>query len=100
MHVLYVSFDEVPSFKGASTHILSGLRDVIQHYRTTLISLGASKLPSSARFTHAPVLIPERNYLRRALEFRSHISNVLSRKRFDVIHFRGPFEGLSIVMSG
>jgi len=98
--VAFITFDEIPSFKGASTHVLAGLRHLLPQHQLTLISLGANILPAEQNFRHQPLEIRERNYLRRALEFQSRVSELLSRETYDLIHFRGPFEGLAAIDSG
>ena len=98
--LLYLSFDEVPSFKGASTHILGGLRVPCREFEVTLVTLGELQLPDSAGFRHRPLAIRERNYLRRALLFRRRIEELLARGKWDLLHFRGPFEGLPAVRTG
>jgi len=100
MKILYAAFDEVPSFKGASTHILSGLRYAAESHQVTLVTLGSYCIPARKGLNHRPVLIQEKNYLRRALLFREHIERVISKNSFDLMHFRGPFEGVPIVSLG
>jgi glycosyltransferase involved in cell wall biosynthesis len=94
MHILYASFDEVPSFKAASTHILANCRQALNRHRLVLLTLGETALPAHAGFLHVPAAIREKNYLRRGLAFREFVRRRLVRERPDVFHFRTPWEGL------
>lgn len=108
IRAVYASFDEVPSFKAASTHILAncravaGDRSVEQHhaegraldYELELVSLGEVRLPSFPGFRHSPVSFAEPNYLRRGERFRGHVRRLLLSRRPDLLHFRTPWEGL------
>lgn len=95
MRIVYASFDEVPSFKAASTHILANCRPALHHrHWLELITLGDIALPAQAGFRHVPAALRERNYLRRGLAFRDFVRRRLVRERPDVFHFRTPWEGL------
>lgn len=94
MKITYASFDEVPSFKAASTHILANCRLAMRRHALSLLSLGDVVLPSVAGFCHAPLAIRERNYLRRGEAFREYVHQHLRASRPDVFHFRTPWEGL------
>ncbi|MEI7869820.1 MAG: glycosyltransferase [Candidatus Methylumidiphilus sp.] len=94
MKIIYASFDEVPSFKAASTHILANCRLAMRSHRLLLLSLGSVALPSAAGFCHAPVAIQEKNYLRRGEAFRQYVLKQLLAEPPDVFHFRTPWEGL------
>jgi glycosyltransferase involved in cell wall biosynthesis len=94
MKITYASFDEVPSFKAASTHILANCRLAMRQHDLLLLSLGEVALPPVAGFSHAPAAIRERNYLRRGEAFRSYVHRHLLASRPDVFHFRTPWEGL------
>ena len=94
MKITYASFDEVPSFKAASTHILANCRLAMRQHDLLLLSLGEVALPPIAGFSHAPAAIRERNYLRRGEAFRSYVHRHLLASRPDVFHFRTPWEGL------
>lgn len=97
MRILYVSFDEVPSYKGASTHILSGIRVPVEAHHITLLTLGTISLPRQKNFLHVPLRIEEKNYLKRALLFQERVKQFIADNKYDLIHFRGPFEGASAV---
>lgn len=94
MNIVYASFDEVPSFKAASTHILANCRKVAERYRLSLLTLGEVVLPARGGFRHLPLSLRERNYLRRGLAFREYVRCRLVRDRPDLLHFRTPWEGL------
>lgn len=99
MKIDFISFDQVPSFKGASQHILGGLRKVIDHHDVRLISLGESALPVIRRLVHHPLAIKEKNYLKRGLRFRERVHALLSAKS-DLVHFRTPWEGVAVADRG
>ncbi|MGZ8219320.1 glycosyltransferase family 4 protein [Methylomagnum sp.] len=94
MRIVYASFDEVPSFKAASTHILANCRPALSRHRLELITLGDIALPAQAGFLHVPAALREKNYLRRGLAFRDFVRRRLVRERPQVFHFRTPWEGL------
>lgn len=94
MHIVYASFDEVPSFKAASTHILANCRPALHRHRLELITLGDIALPAQAGFRHLPAALREKNYLRRGLLFRDVVRRRLAREKPTVFHFRTPWEGL------
>lgn len=100
MRIVFASFDEVPSFKGASTHILAGLRGAIEKHSVYLATLGKVRLPSSPGFSHHPFHIQERNLLRRGLLFRARIQSLLDEIAPDLVHFRSPWEGIAAIKSG
>ncbi|MDD5035508.1 MAG: glycosyltransferase family 4 protein [Methylococcaceae bacterium] len=94
MKIVYASFDEVPSYKAASTHILANCRKPMLRHRLILLSLGEVVLPPSAGFIHIPAAIREKNYLRRGEFFRAFVQQQLLAEQPDVFHFRTPWEGL------
>ena len=97
--ITYASFDEVPSLKGASHHILSGLRRCTAARKVNLISLGASPLEYE-NLRHFPQAISEPNTLKRGLAFRTRVRQLLRRNPSDLIHFRSPWEGLAALEAG
>ena len=99
--IIYATFDQVPSFKGASTHILSSCRDSYRFGKeVSLFSLGEQKIPDSEFFKHYPVNIVEKNYLVRAEKFQKRLSDFLRNNEFASGHFRGPFEGRVLLEHG
>lgn len=95
--LLYACFDEVPSFKGASTHVLAVCRSLRRRFDVELVTLGENPLPRTAGFTHRPIALAEPNFLRRGEQFRAHVERVIEARRPARAHFRSPWEGLSIV---
>ncbi len=100
MRILYASFDEVPSFKGASTHILSSCRTLVREHELHLVTLGAVTLPRIHGLHHHPLPLIERNYLRRGMQFRERVANLAREVRPEVVHFRSPWEGLALIERG
>jgi len=105
VRVLYASFDEIPSHKGASVHVLSICRRVLERAAVHLYTLGSITLPSSGgadgpSFRHHPQLIDAPNYLERGLEFRRRVEHALRLHAPDLVHFRSPWEGLPAVRRG
>lgn len=94
IRTVYASFDEVPSFKAASTHILANCRAIAGRYELDLITLGELALPGFRGFRHRPVSFDEPNYLRRGERFRAHVRRQLLDDPPRLLHFRGPWEGL------
>ena len=80
--VFYASFDEVPSFKGASTHILANCRAILRHFELTLVTLGDNPLPSitHGHFKHIPLGISHTNYLIRGKKFRQSPQKPFSKR--------------------
>lgn len=85
----------MPSYKGASTHILAFCRALAQEHRVTLLTLGDRPLPPWHGFTHGVFPLDEPNPLRRGLAFRERVSAWLTRHPVDVVHFRSPWEGVA-----
>ena len=100
MKVLYASFDEVPSFKGASTHILSSSRASVRAHELHLVTLGGVTLPRLYGLRHHPQPLTEPNYLRRGLAFRARVACIAHDIRPDVGHFRSPWEGIALLDAG
>lgn len=100
MRVVYASFDEVPSLKGASLHVLATCRGVAREHPVDLVTLGDVALPAGPRFAHHPQPLSEPNYLRRGEAFRGRVGRALERLRPDLVHFRGPWEGVAAVRRG
>jgi glycosyltransferase involved in cell wall biosynthesis len=94
MHIVYASFDAVPSFKAASTHLLANCRAPARRHELTLLTLGDTALPARGGFRHQAANLKERNYLRRGFAFRDFVRSHLQLIRPAVFHFRTPWEGL------
>lgn len=98
--ILYVTFDVVPSPKGAAIHI--------QHFAKALAGFGALQLISVAPgddfisgelcpgVQHLQIPAVGGNLITRVMNFRRLLHSWLNGKHFNVIHFRSPFEGLWI----
>jgi glycosyltransferase involved in cell wall biosynthesis len=97
--VLYASFDEVPSHKGASAHILAICRGVRQRHALHLLSLGQVRLTASG-FVHHPQHLEEPNYLARAEAFRRRLEPLLDQIAPALVHVRSPWEGLPVLRRG
>lgn len=100
MRVVYASFDEVPSLKGASLHVLATCRGVVREHALDLVTLGEVALPRGERFAHHPQPLSEPNYLRRGQAFRDRVARALERLGPELVHFRGPWEGIAAVRRG
>ena len=97
---MYASFDEVPSFKGASTHILSGLRSIVRQKTVHLVTLGSVAIRPNAGLHHHPLHIREQNVLKRGLAFREQVRSLARRLKPDLVHFRSPWEGIALLDVG
>jgi glycosyltransferase involved in cell wall biosynthesis len=95
LKISYLSYDEVPSFKGASTHILSFCKALMQEHETTLLTLGAVELPHQRNFAHRKVELKATNPLERGLEFRDICKRFIKSYSADVLHVRSPWEGIA-----
>lgn len=100
MRILYASFDEVPSYKGASTHILSSSRQLVREHELHLVTLGSVVLPALDGLRHHPQHLDEPNYLRRGLLFRQRVAAMAQKIAPDRVHFRSPWEGLPLLELG
>lgn len=100
MRIAFVSFDEVPSFKGASAHILSGLRAATREHEVHLLTLGERPLRPASGIRHHVFPIREQNLLARGLRFRELVEKRVRLIRPDIVHFRSPWEGIPIVRAG
>lgn len=95
--LLYASFDEIPSFKGASTHVLSVCRSLRRDFDLHLLTLGAQQLPARPGFTHHSLVLSEPNMLRRGERFRERVAQAIRSLQPDLAHFRSPWEGLPLI---
>jgi glycosyltransferase involved in cell wall biosynthesis len=95
--LLYVSFDQVPSAKGASTHIEANVRALGARFGSViLVSPGPRDLPARPFAPGVRQIVlgcPDRDLVGRVLTFRAKLEAVLRRQAFDLIHFRSPYEG-------
>lgn len=102
--LLYVSFDIVPSPKGAAVHIAQFARTLAARYGALqLVTVSASSSDGAAPHSYQERLAPGiehlslpafgNNFLDRVLCFRRFLENWCSSRYFDIVHFRSPFEG-------
>jgi glycosyltransferase involved in cell wall biosynthesis len=99
--LLYVSFDQVPAPKGASTHIEAFAAGLGQRYGSLILVTpgptddGPRRLLPGVR--QIVLGCPDADVLGRVLTFRAKLLALLRRQSFEVIHFRSPFEGYPLV---
>ena len=95
--LLYVSFDQVPSAKGASTHIEANARALGERFGSlVLVTPGPGDRPAHpfAPGVRQVVLgCPDGDLIGRVLTFRAKLEALLRRQPFDLIHFRSIYEG-------
>jgi glycosyltransferase involved in cell wall biosynthesis len=98
--LLYASFDEVPSPKGASTHIEAFAEAIGRRYGSlVLVTPGPVDLPARpfAPGVRQVVLgCPDDDLLGRVLTFRVKLLALCRSQAFDLIHFRSIFEGYAL----
>ena len=100
LRVLYTSFDEVPSPKGASVHIEAFSRALSQRVNLVLVTPGLTDELATESFpgvSHRVLGCPADNPIGRARTFRVKLAQLLATHTWDVIHFRSIFEGYPIV---
>jgi len=99
----YISFDQVPAAKGASTHIEAFVRGLAAEFGAIdLVTVSASTAPAGpferwpgVLHWEFPALGP--SLIDRALCFGGFLTRWLRTREFQVIHFRSIFEGLPIL---
>ncbi len=98
--LLYTSFDEVPSRKGASTHIEAFSQALGRKFGSLiLVTPGPRDLPVREFAPGVRQLVlgcPDDNPIGRARIFRNKLVGLLRGQLFDLIHFRSVFEGYPI----
>lgn len=97
----YLSFDVVPSHKGAAIHIESFVRALTQTTGTVdLVTVSpttdAHITVDWPQVTHTVLPAVGKTLLDRVLDFRRHLQLWLQDRQFDVIHVRSIFEGFLI----
>jgi glycosyltransferase involved in cell wall biosynthesis len=99
--ILYAAFDNVPSPKGASTHITHFVRALHGRYpSTTLISVNRSpclEIGTYLGVPHIRIGFSEANFLRRVELFREFISRHIRDHRYHAVHFRSIWEGMPLL---
>ncbi len=98
--LLYTSFDEVPSRKGASTHIEAFSQALGRRFgNLILVTPGPRDLPVRQFAPGVRQIVfgcPGDNPIGRARIFRNKLGALLRDQLFDLIHFRSVFEGYPI----
>lgn len=97
----YLSFDVVPSHKGAAIHIESFVRALTRTTGTVdLVTVSpttdAHITVDWPQVTHTVLPAVGKTLLDRVLDFRRHLQLWLQDRQFDVIHVRSIFEGFLI----
>lgn len=99
--LLYVTFDVVPSPKGASTHIISFLEALKMFSEdVTLLTLGSKPGIEEALLggvRHLRVGFEEPHLFKRIELFRCYLDSHLKKGFYDVVHFRSIWEGLTVL---
>jgi glycosyltransferase involved in cell wall biosynthesis len=96
----YISFDQVPAPKGASTHIEAFVRGLAREFgQVDLVTVGnatacVERWPG-ARQWELPAA--GASLIDRVLSFRGFLARWLASREYDVIHFRSIFEGMPIL---
>jgi len=100
--LLYVSFDVVPSPKGASVHIEQFARILSNRYgalhlvtvaESNQVNVKTSNNELGQGIVHTTLAAPGDNLIDRVLNFRRLLEKFLEAQTFDLAHFRSPFEG-------
>lgn len=102
--IAYISFDTVPSPKGASTHIqafVKALSEVFESLDLITVSphqtINQRKLFPNVNQTELSAI--GQNFINRVLFFRNQLLYFLKDKRYQIIHFRSIFEGFPIAIN-
>jgi glycosyltransferase involved in cell wall biosynthesis len=99
----YISFDQVPAPKGASTHIEAFVRGLAAKVGPVdLVTVSASTCPAGPierwpGVTHWELPALGASLIERALYFGGFLRRWLEARQYDVIHFRSIFEGLPVL---
>jgi glycosyltransferase involved in cell wall biosynthesis len=99
--IAYISFDQVPAAKGASTHIEAFVRGLASEFGqvdlVTPANFPAGPLQRWPGVVHSELPANGPSLIDRVLSFRRHLEPWLATRQFDVIHFRSPFEGMAVL---
>ena len=104
----YISFDQVPAPKGASTHIEAFVRGLADEFGTVDLvtvsaSIGPEQFGQMNPFERWPGVVHWElpalgsSLIDRALCFGRYLTHWLRTREFRVIHFRSIFEGLPVL---
>ena len=103
MKLAYISFDQVPTSKGAATHIEAFVRGLAAEFGSVdLVTVSSSscvegpceRWPSVIHWELPALGV---SLIERVLYFRGFLTRWLEDRDFDVIHFRSNFEGMPIL---
>ncbi len=101
MRILYCSFDQVPSPKGASRHIEEWVTALGAYFGdVTLVTPGLVDATNAAFAPGVKQIVlgaPGDNPIARARIFRVKLAGLLREESFNVAHFRSLWEGLPLV---
>ncbi len=103
--MIYVSYDRLPARKGAAVHIDAFSRALGRAFGPIdLVTVVGDPRQGSPALRHPGVRhwqLPAHgaNLMQRVLNFRRALSQFLSGRRVEVIHFRSIFEGYPIALS-
>src|ERR1043166_3015477 len=101
VRIAYVSFDNVPAPKGASTHIQAFTRVLAGAFGPVdLVTVGGAETGPVERWPgvlHYEMPGRGKSLVDRVICFGVFLSRWLEGRRYDAIHFRSPFEGLPIL---
>src|SRR4051812_20697128 len=99
----YISFDSVPSPKGASTHIQAFVRALANRFGSVdLVTVGSGSVETDVierwpGVFHYELPAMGKSLIDRVLCFQLFLSRWLETWSFQVIHFRSSFEGMPIL---
>jgi len=99
----YISFDIVPSPKGASTHIQAFVQSLAGAFggaELVTVAQDAGPSPRQERWPdvfHTELAGEGATLIDRVLCFRRHLAHWLREKSFEAIQFRSIFEGLPLI---
>jgi len=102
--IAYLSFDVVPSHKGAAVHIESFVRSLANRYAAPnqpieLVTVAAAPNAPTVSWpnvNHTVLPAVGKTLIDRVIHFRKHLHSWLQGKRFETIQVRSIFEGMAI----
>lgn len=102
--IAYVSFDTVPSPKGAATHIAAFTQALAATFGQVQLVTVSPNTEIQARELHPGVqqiALPAigDNLINRVLYFRTQLAHWWQDRQYDVVHFRSIYEGFPIALN-
>ncbi|MEM6452729.1 MAG: glycosyltransferase family 4 protein [Cyanobacteria bacterium P01_D01_bin.105] len=99
--IAYLSFDVVPSHKGAAVHIESFVRSLARtHGDVALVTVATAASSQPAvnwpGVHHTVLPAAGKTLIDRVIHFRKHLQRWLQGKRFEIIQVRSIFEGMIV----